>query len=153
VGDEIFYEHNGVKTFLSKDKKKIHRDNDLPAIVHIEGNFYEWYNQGSRERYNKKPAVIIRNRSFDWYINDKLQSVDGEPCSIIIGDSHPWNLIWAHEGRIHNNKGPAVLSTRGMIEFFLNGTKYNFKSWLGSVNITEEEKLELYIEYANICNN
>ena len=47
-GLKCWYDYNG----------KLHRDDDLPAVIHPEGS-KEWYKHGRHHRVDDKPAVIF----------------------------------------------------------------------------------------------
>ena len=49
---------------------KIHRDNDLPAVILPDGTQY-WYKDGKRGRANDLPAVIYADGSQEWYVDGR----------------------------------------------------------------------------------
>ena len=50
---------------------KLHRDDDLPAVICGIGQ--EWYQNGLRHRDNDLPAVICADGTKKWYLNGKIQ--------------------------------------------------------------------------------
>jgi phage pi2 protein 07 len=58
-GDVVYYQ-NG----------EVHRDNDLPAIVHADGT-KQWQKNGKLHRENG-PALIFPDGEGNWYLNQKL---------------------------------------------------------------------------------
>ena len=50
---------------------EFHRDNDLPAIIYLNGDKY-WYKNGKRHRYGDNPAVICADGGKSWYKNGKF---------------------------------------------------------------------------------
>jgi hypothetical protein len=61
--------------YITIKYSKLHRDNDLPAIIWPKGS-REWFKRGKCHRDGNKPAIIwIANngkfQSFEWWKNDK----------------------------------------------------------------------------------
>lgn len=46
----------------------LHRDNDLPAVIHANGS-EEWWFNGKRHRNNNLPAIIKVNGVQEWWVN------------------------------------------------------------------------------------
>lgn len=55
---------------------KIHRDNDEPAILWLDGT-KEWWQNGYRHRNGDKPAVIRYDGEQEWYQYGTLHRLDG----------------------------------------------------------------------------
>jgi hypothetical protein len=52
-----------------------------------------------------------------------------------------------HDGQRHNSTGPAVIWNNGNTYWFLNGERYTFNEWCSELNITDEQKLLLRLQY------
>ena len=76
-------------------KNKIHRDNDLPAVIRSNGD-QEWYQNGKLHRDNDLPAIINVNNSVIWYER------------------------WYQHGKLHNTTGPARIKENGKTEYYIN---------------------------------
>jgi len=50
---------------------KLHRENDLPAVMHEDGS-REWYINGKRHRENDMPAIIREDGSKEWFVNGEF---------------------------------------------------------------------------------
>ena len=61
---------------------KIHRDNDLPAIIWSNGG-KEWYKDGKQHRDNDSPAVIEHNGSLHWYKDGGLHRDNDLPANLV----------------------------------------------------------------------
>lgn len=55
--------------------RKVHRDNDLPAVIEANGDML-WYQNGKLHREGGKPAVVFHNGRKDYYLNGKLYKTD-----------------------------------------------------------------------------
>ena len=69
--DELLKHCSGMITECNGDVKwyqlgKLHRDNDLPAIIDSKGNKL-WYQYGKLHRENNLPAIIYVNNNMEWY--------------------------------------------------------------------------------------
>jgi hypothetical protein len=53
---------------------EIHRDNDLPAIIHKDGACL-WFTNGRLNRGNGRPAIIHANGRKLWFIDGQQQSL------------------------------------------------------------------------------
>ena len=58
----------GNKKWYNK-KGELHRDNDLPAVIYVDGSKH-WYQNGKLHRL-KGPAVIFPDGSKEWFIEGK----------------------------------------------------------------------------------
>lgn len=47
----------------------------------------------------------------------------------------------------HREDGPAQIWPRGDVDWWLNGNMYTFDSWLDIVNISDETKVMLKLQY------
>jgi len=68
---------------------KLHRDNDLPAIITPNEKKY-WYKNGVRHRDNDLPAVILANGDQFWYQNGKLHRDNDLPAIIYANGDQKW---------------------------------------------------------------
>lgn len=88
------YDDNGnLKAYIWYSNGKIHRDDDLPAIVFASG-LQQWYKNGKLHRDNDKPAHI-----------------------------HPsGHIVYYKQGRLHRNADfPAMLHPDGSCDFVYQG--------------------------------
>ena len=65
-------------TMVENNKKwftdgKLHRDNDLPAIIWNNGD-KEWWKNGIRHRDNNLPAVVCGGGHSEWWFDGKYQN-------------------------------------------------------------------------------
>ena len=81
---------------------KLHRENDLPAIVHANGD-KEWFVHGLRHRDNDLPAVVDVNGGREWYVHGNLHRDVGDqdvwilPAVELANGGKQW---WIHGCRI-----------------------------------------------------
>ena len=68
---------------------RIHRDNDLPAIIYSNGT-QEWYRNGRRHRNNDRPAVIYSNGTQEWFQNGQLHRDNDQPTLICANGHQEW---------------------------------------------------------------
>jgi antitoxin component YwqK of YwqJK toxin-antitoxin module len=100
---------------------KLHRDNDLPAIISSIG-YQGWYKNGEIHRDNDLPAVIHQDGHQYWYKNGKLHREHNLPAEI----SSNGNQCWYKNGKLHREHNlPAIISLNGYQEWYKNGVKYN----------------------------
>jgi len=78
----------GHKTWKNKEGK-IHRDNDLPAIILADGNQH-WYKEGKCHRDNDQPAVIHPDGTQLWYKEGKCHRDHDLPVIIYADGSKEW---------------------------------------------------------------
>lgn len=109
------YESNGTVEYYKDDK--LHRDNDLPAVIDSDG-YKIWFNNGIRHRLNA-PAVEGPEGDKAYYVN----------------------------GKLHNENGPALINKFGKEEWHIEGIKYteqefNAKTKLASIKCFGLDKLE-----------
>lgn len=86
----------GAEYYLN-DRKQLHREGDLPAIISPDGELY-WYLNGERHREGG-PARILENGTRKWYLN----------------------------GKLHRENGPAVIDADGSQQWFFNGERHRGK--------------------------
>jgi len=67
---------------------KLHRDNDQPALVFVDGSKV-WFKNGKKHRDDGKPAMVLTGVT-KWYKDGKLHRDNGKPT-----------IIWADEGEEH----------------------------------------------------
>jgi hypothetical protein len=98
----FFIEEDLIAIIFYNEENQIHRNNDLPAILHYDNNEningQEWLIQGKRHRENDLPAVIGSEFGKVWFINNLIQrnnfkesfiNYKGIPFYIINGQSIP----------------------------------------------------------------
>lgn len=66
----------------------LHRDNDLPTIIHPDG-IKNWYQNGKLHRDNDLPAVVISDGIKEWYQHTQLHRDNNLPAVIV-----PANCIY-----------------------------------------------------------
>ena len=132
----------------------LHRDNDLPAVIHANFN-KEWWFEGKQHRENDLPAIEWSNGHKEWWYNDQIHRVakpavekfngakywclngvlhrDGGPA-IEYGPHQEW---YKHDKR-HREDGPAFKTTD-------NGNNMRYEWWLEGIQYTEEE-FNVYLE-------
>lgn len=95
-------------------KKKLHRDNDLPAIIYENGD-KEWWICGVLHRDNDLPAVERSNGDKEWWIYGKLHRDNDLPAKKLYILEE-----WYQHGKIHRNGDlPALI--------YKDGTKMWYK--------------------------
>lgn len=62
---------------------KLHRDDDLPAVIWKEGT-QEWYQHGLRHRENN-PAIIRKDSLYAWWLNGNCHREDGPAITHVYG--------------------------------------------------------------------
>ena len=85
------------------------------------------------------------NSSFTIVTRDKahrISSINDEPAIIYKNGT----LVWYKKGKIHREKGPAVIYANGDTEYFLSGVRFQFDDWIKLTPISEEDKLALLLE-------
>jgi antitoxin component YwqK of YwqJK toxin-antitoxin module len=109
-------DERGTERWYNKDHQ-LHRDNDLPAIIHSSGSKY-WYKNGELHRDNDLPAIILLNGYKAWYKNGKYHRDNDLPAVIYSnGDQH-----WYKNGKQHrNNDLPAIINANGYKAWYQNG--------------------------------
>ena len=83
---EEYFQRDSIQLWLRNGK--IHRDNDLPAI--IDGNVKYWRQNGLRHRDNDLPAEIWADGTQIWYQNDKVYRDNGLPAEIWAEGTPRW---------------------------------------------------------------
>lgn len=109
---------NGTKMWRNKEGK-LHRDNDLPAVViNSGGGRLLWFQNGKLHRDNG-PAAIYEGGE-EWYKNGSRHRDDGPAMVWYNHDSHVYNNVcyasakireeWYQNGKLHREDGPARTS-------------------------------------------
>jgi hypothetical protein len=84
---------------------KIHRDDDLPAMVSEDGS-QAWYIDGELHREDDKPAIIRENGDTEWYWNGRLNREDDKPAVEKTNGEKAWYI----DGFRHRDgDNPAVI--------------------------------------------
>lgn len=102
---------------------KLHRDNDLPAIIRVE--YQEWYKNGQKHRDGDLPSKIWACGDQQWYKNGKMHRDNDSPTIICIGDSYTIGYQrWCKDGQKHRDDGPAIIYDDGKMTWYRYGHKY-----------------------------
>lgn len=91
------YESNGTVEYYKDDK--LHRDNDLPAVINADGYKF-WYNNGELHR-ESNPAIMGPEGDKAYYV----------------------------EGKLHNEEGPALINKFGKEEWHIDGKQLTQKEF------------------------
>ena len=78
---------NGTKEW--RVNGKLHRDNDLPAVVCFNGSKH-WYKNGLLHRENDLPAVIYINGTQVWYKEGKCHRDNDLPAIVLDNGTKFW---------------------------------------------------------------
>ena len=84
---------HGVTTWRDGDGK-VHRDGDLPAVVHPD-RFQHWYQHGKRHRDGDLPAAVWADGLQSWWKHGLRHRDGGLPAVVDPDGRHEW---WV-EGR------------------------------------------------------
>jgi antitoxin component YwqK of YwqJK toxin-antitoxin module len=99
---------------------KLHRDNDLPALIYKDGDKL-WYKNDKLHRDNDLPSIILINGDKFWYKNGNSQR-DGDLPAIILSDGSEY---WCKNDKLHrDNDLPAMILADGTQYWYYNGVKY-----------------------------
>ena len=115
IDDRILWFKNG----------KLHRDDDLPAVLWLDGT-RAWYQNGETHRDNDKPAFINPWGDQHWYQNGLRHRENDLPASIYVYGQ----TIWYFNGQKHReNNLPAVIYFNGDKEWWYHDKRINSKSY------------------------
>ncbi len=112
---------------------KLHRSDDLPAVIDTSRNITIWYQHGLIHRDGNLPAYIDNDRLKKWYIKGQLHRSNDLPAYedpdnnyygwFQYGQLHRLNDLpaviaderseWYQYGKLHRDKGPALLYNNG----------------------------------------
>jgi len=82
---------------------ELHRENDLPAIIHSCGT-KSWYKNGKRHRDNDLPAVIREDGYNAWYKNGKRHRENDLPSRIWENGNKKWYSYGEFIKREHSDE-------------------------------------------------
>jgi len=102
---------------------KLHRDNDLPAIIKADGEKL-WYKNGKRHRDNDLPAAIWKDGTQVYYKNDRLHRDNDLPAVIYPDGTKEW---YKNDKQHRDNDLPAIIYFDGSKEWYKNGMPYKKK--------------------------
>lgn len=105
--DNVSYLRNG----------KLHRDNDLPAVIFTDGK-QRWYQNGLTHRDNDLPAVITEEGDQTWYKNGFKHRDNDLPAKINANGDKYWYQNGFH---YRDNDLPAIIRTCGEKVWYKNG--------------------------------
>ena len=94
---------------------KLHQENELPAIEHIDGS-KEWLINGKRHRLDG-PALDFKCGYKAWWVN-KLRHRENDLPAVELADG---TLEWWVNGKLHRENGPAVIRANGSEEWWVEG--------------------------------
>jgi len=102
-----------------------HRDNDLPAMIHADGDKF-WYQHGKIHRDNDKPAIEYIDGQQQWFQHGKIHRDNDKPAIIKTnGDK-----LWYQHNMVHRDDKPAIMRYR-------DGKLVYIAYWLNDVLIDE----------------
>jgi hypothetical protein len=96
----------------------LHRDGDLPAVEHINGDKY-WYQNGKLYRDNDQPAEVYANGDKAWFQNSKLHRDNDQPAV----EQANGIKAWFQNSKLHRLTGPAWTNSNGIEEYWINGER------------------------------
>ena len=108
--DSIWYDIDG----------KIHRDNDLPAVVIAGHNVCFWYQHGQIHR-DGAPAIIYP----DFY-------------DVVLDVSRKGTRLWYQNGQIHRDDGPAIEEWDGEFAWYQNNQLHSINDKPATRNWDED---------------
>ena len=88
-------DYSDYRTILKYSEKwyqngRLHRDNDLPAVIDEDGT-QRWYYYGKLHRENDLPAVILVDGKQEWYQNGELYRKNNLPCIVYPSGKKIWS--------------------------------------------------------------
>jgi hypothetical protein len=86
--------------------------------------------------------VIDQHGTKTWYQHGKVHRDDGPAYENT--DGHKW---WFQHGNCHRDDGPAIRWADGTNEWWLNHTELTFDKWLNKVDMSDEDKVMMKLEY------
>ena len=72
-----------------KKKGLTNRDNDLPAIIYVDGTKY-WYQNDRIHRGNDLPAIVYANGSKHWFQYGRLHRDNNQPAVVNVSGIKYW---------------------------------------------------------------
>jgi hypothetical protein len=97
---------------------KLHRDNDLPAIIGTGGRQY-WFQHGESHRDNDLPAAIYDGK-LEWYQHGKLHRDNDLPAEV--SDKCQY---WYQHGKLHrDNDLPAAVFSDDEQQWYQHGERH-----------------------------
>lgn len=89
------------------------------------------------------PAVIYSDGTQQWWLNNELHREDG-PAVILPDGTQEW---WLND-KVHREDGPAIIYPDGSYEWCFKDYIMSFELWCDEVNISDEKRALLKLEYA-----
>ena len=96
-------------------------------------NKTEWWLNGKRHRENDLPAVEHPNGDKEWFLNGKRHREN----DAVIEYGNGYNAWWVN-GKLHREDGAAVEWTNGDKSWWLNGKEYSEKEFKLKTSKTKE---------------
>jgi hypothetical protein len=112
-----------------------------PTMTVLSDGSHRWFLRGWLHREDG-PAVEGADGTRRWYINGQLHRTDGPAIEWRDGTRQ-----WYINGKYHRTDGPAIEWADGTCEWCINGIRLSFRSWLDSVDRTEEERVALRLKW------
>lgn len=91
-------------TRWTSSEGKLHRDYDLPAVIHKNGS-KQWYQYNKLHRDGDKPASILEGNQF-WYQDGKQHRDNDKPAVIRKNGDKSW---WQHDKKHRDGDKPAII--------------------------------------------
>ncbi len=106
---EAYTNYHGKYTKVWRWNGKIHRENDMPAVIETDGAKY-WYHAGQINRDGDKPAIVYADETKKWFQNGLLHR-DGDKPAVICSNG---DRFWYKNGEFfRENDGPVVVRADG----------------------------------------
>ena len=100
-----------------------------------------WRNSRGQCHRENGPAVEYTDGTKEWHINGKCHRENGPAIEYADGTRE-----WCIKGKYHREDGPAVEYPHRS-EFWYNGKPYSLENWLNNLNISDAEKIHLYMKW------
>jgi len=129
------YENQGLIHKLKGEQtwyknRKLHRENDLPALIDFDGT-QEWYKNGKLHRESDLPAIITHDGHQGWFINGLRHRENDLPACVDADGSQAWFI----NGVRHRETGPAIIGN----EYTEDGLEWVEEYWINGVELSFED--------------
>ncbi len=95
----------------------LHRDDDLPAVIHSDGT-QEWRQHGKLHRDGDKPAYVRADGTREWWQHGKFHREADSPAVIYSNGTREW---YKNGNKHRDNALPAVFYADGSREWWIDG--------------------------------
>ena len=113
-------------------------------VVDVDGTI-RYFNEHGQLHREDGPAIDHADGTREWYVDGKIHRTDGPAIERASG-----TRSWWVNGRRHRTDGPAIEWTDGTFGWYLYDERITFSEWLNRINISEEERTLLMIQYSDI---